>query len=1075
MLPQRIGRNNDCPRDLALPVGGPRVPLQKEIHVIGRLVSRYDMLERLDEGGMGVVFLAQDIRLGRPVAIKFLTATDPHYRSRFQREARVLSSFSHPNIATVHDSGETEEGRPFIVMELVSGSTLSEILDQRGLTLAQSVDIAISIAEALAEAHRHSVIHRDIKPANVIVNDRGHVKVIDFGLAKLLDDVAGRDESDQGAQFARTQSNVAVGTPLYFSPEQASSKPVDERSDLFSLGVLLYECIAGRSPFAGSSAFDIGAQVIHSNPLAPSKTNPRIPAALDRITLKALAKKPDDRYQTADELIGDLRTVRARLSADDQPIRRLVSGETTSPASRVRTSIVTTLIEPLRRKRLSWAGVLAGVAVFTLVVLAIVYVLRPRAHEPLAAARQAYDEGMVALRNGAFLQATKSFEKAIVLDNKFALAHARLAEASNELDYIDRARDELLRASTLVPNRSVYSRQDALYWSAINATVTRDFPQAIESYRQIVALNPEKPEAYADLGRAYEKSDDIKKAIESYVEASNRGPQYATAFLRLGYLYGRDSNLAAAEAAFSRAEELYQSQQNPEGRTEVFYQRGQLYNQLNKLPQARQQLQQALDGSRATGNEYQRIRTLLQLSSVAVTEGKADHAHEYATQAIELAQANGMETLIASGFIELGNIFLARGAFDEAEKNFDQALEYSRKYKIRRSEARALLSLASLRYQRFADPEKALNYANSALPFYQQGNYRKETAQALILIGRANSLQGNYAESLKAFGEQLQLAERSGDSSLIAQAHMELGITLVQQEQYPAALPHFQANYDINNSLGNLQSKGFSLTNRGNVLWQLGRYQNAKDAFAEATKIGDDGKFTGLLAWLSLTRARMALSEGGFPDAKREAEASSTLAGVEDTRRAAESKAVSGLAQILSGANEAGKRDCAQAFAGASQLTNQELLCATQLALAEALIETGDGINALKNAQEAQNRSDRLGKVDSQWRAVLIAARAEELLHNRPKAEEYALTAAKLLSGLEQKWGADSYQGYQTRSDIRRYLNQLKELSTQAVSKSKTHHNLKEKYDVKWRSHHHQGRRLDRSKAVQRHLSSGRK
>ncbi|MDQ2855672.1 MAG: tetratricopeptide repeat protein [Acidobacteriota bacterium] len=994
--------------------------------MIGRLVSRYDLLEQLGKGGMGVVFLARDTRLSRDVAIKFLTSTDPHYRARFQREARALSSFSHPNIATVHDSGETPEGQPFIVMELVKGSALSTILDQQGLTIAQAVDTAISIAEALAEAHRHGIIHRDIKPANVIINERAHVKVLDFGLAKQIhEEFAGSDVSGQPSYLTNTQSDVAVGTPPYFSPEQASSRPVDERSDLFALGALLYECITGRSAFSGSSAIDIGAQVIHFDPPAPSKINPGVPAQLDRITLKALAKRPAARYQSADEMIRDLRAARLKLSSDGPAVRRL-SGNTTSLSHAVRTSALSSIIEPLRRPRLSVASFVLGIALLTLGIWAVIYFSRVRAHTPSGPALAAYNEGTVALRNGALIQAGKSLEKAIALDDAFALAHARLAEVYTELDNTERAKDELLRLSTL--DRSIYSQQEALYLKGITATVTRNFSVAIEAYIQIVAQAPDRPEVYADLGRAYEKNEQIKKAIESYVEATNRGPDYATAFLRLGYLNGRDGNFPAAEAAFSKAEALYQAQDNLEGRTEVLYQRGQLYNQRNNLDQARQQLQAALEASRVTANEYQRIKTILQLSSVAASAGESGKAHEYASQAIELAQANGMETLVAHGLNDLGNAFMVRGENDEAENNFDQALNYSRKYKIRPGEARALLSLGGLRVQRFGDPDKALVYLEQALPFYQQGNYVKETSQALILIARSNSLKGNYAIARKALEEQLQLAQKTGDAAQIAQAHMDIGISLVQQEQYPEALGHFQTNFDINKSLGNLQSGGFGLTNRGNALWQLGRYAEAQQLFTDALKVAEEGKFKSLLAWLSMTRGRLALSQGDYPHARTDAEASATYAGAQDNSRAAESKAVTGLAQVLSGAKGPGKRDCVEGFAIAGRLTNQELLCATQLALAEALVETGDGQGALLNAIQAQERCNRLGKQDSEWRALLMGARAEQLLSNTGKAAEYAARAAGIFSALEQKWGGEYYASYQTRRDIQRYDKQLKTL-----------------------------------------------
>lgn len=999
--------------------------------MIGRLVSRYDLLEQLGKGGMGVVFLARDTRLSRDVAIKFLTSTDPHYRARFQREARALSSFSHPNIATVHDSGETDEGRPFIVMELVRGSTLSEVLEERGLTLAQAVDTAISIAEALAEAHRHGIIHRDIKPANVIINERGHVKVLDFGLAKQLHEEFAEGESGGARSYAtRTQSDVAIGTPLYFSPEQASSRPVDERSDLFALGALLYECITGRSAFSGSNPIDIGAQVIHIDPPLPSKVNPRVPVPLDRITMKALAKKPAARYQSADEMIHDLRAVRAKLPENGQPIRRLPVGSETLSSRALRTSALTTLIEPLRRPRLSVASVILGIMVLVLVVGAIVYLLRPRPHEVTSAALTEYNQGTESLRKGAFLQASKSFEQAVAIDPKFALAHARLAEVWTELDYADRATNELWRVTALVPNRSVYPRKDQLYLDAITATVARDFSLAAETYSQIAAFNPERPEVYLDLGRAHEKNDNIKKAIESYAEATTRGPQYATAFLRLGYLYGRDGNVPGAVGALNQAEALYLAQGNPEGRTEVFYLRGQLFDKQNRLAEARQQLQQALDASQANGNEYQRVKTLLQLSSVANTEGNSTQAEGYARQAIDLAQANGMETLTARGLLDLGSVFLAHYRNDEAAKYFSQALDYARRYKLRRSEARACLLLASLSLQYFGDPDKALLYLDQALPFYQQGNYLTETSQALLLVGRANSLKGNYAVALKAFEEQLRLAEKIGDPAQIAQAHMEIGISLVQQEQYPQALAHFEKNREINKSLNDQQTVGFSLTNLGNALWQLGRYPEATKDFDEALTIANrpDVQFKGVLVWLRLTQARLALSLRKLPAAMRAAASSANLAGTQDQSRTAEVKSTSGLAQVLSGKKATGQRDCAEAFDIARRLNNQDLLCTTQLALAEAMIETGDGKGALQNAQQVQDRCNRLGKQDSEWRALLIAGRAAQLLEDAPKVRDYAARAASLRSTLEQKWGSDNYHSYLTRSDIRLYGKQLNEL-----------------------------------------------
>lgn len=996
--------------------------------MIGRTVSHYRILKELGSGGMGVVYLAFDPRLDRQVAIKFLTSRDPHYRARFLREARAVSKLNHPNIAIVYDSGETDDDQPFIVMELVSGRTLGDLLEE-GLTLAEAVRHVLGIAEGLSEAHRHGIIHRDIKPSNIMVSDRGLVKILDFGLVKQLseDPSSGLDAVAQKLYANRTRSDVVVGTPLYLSPEQAMGKPVDGRSDLFSLGALLYECIAGRSAFSGDSVFEIGAEVLRSNPLPPSKFNRHVPQRLNRITMKALAKEPSARYQTAQAMIADLQAVLAGLGADGERVPRL---STTTSASRARpTSALMTLADGLRRPRLSVATVAIAIVLTAVSAWAIVHKWRSAAHTPSPLALKEYDKGTEALRNAAFSEAARDFERSISLDDKFALAHARLAEALVELDYTERSKDELLSVAKLVPEHSDYPEMDRLYLDGITATVTRDFPAAIAAYAQITRLKPGLPEVYLDLGRAYENNDNLKKAIESYVAATNAGPQYATAFMRLGNLYGRQQNLPSAEAAFSKAEALYQDQENIEGRAEVFYLRGRLLIQLSKPAEARIQLQQALEAARAANNEYLRIKTLSQLSNAADIEGNKAQAQELAQQAIDLAQANGMETLTANGLIDLGNMFFGHDN-DRAEKYFDQALDHARRYKMRRAEARVLVSLGSLRLQYFGDPDKALFYLEKALPFYQQGNYRKETSQTLILIGRANSLKGNYVAAVKAFAEQLQLADKTGDHAQIAQAHMDIGISLVQQEQYPQALDHFDKSLEINKSLGDEQSIGYSLTNRGNALWQLGRYPEASKAFAEASTIAarPESQFRDLFGWLSLARARMALSERNFREAKKERESLANLAGDQDNSRIAEVKAAGGLAQVFSGQKATGKRDCAEAFKIAQRLNNQELLCATQLALAEAELETGDGATAVQNALQVAERSNHLGKQDSEWRALLFAARASRLMGERTKSKDYVSRAAGLLSALEQKWGSENYNSYLTRNDIRLYKKQLNEV-----------------------------------------------
>ncbi|HYG81087.1 MAG TPA: serine/threonine-protein kinase, partial [Pyrinomonadaceae bacterium] len=400
--------------------------------MIGRVVSHYRILERLGEGGMGVVYSAEDTHLGRPVAVKFLAPANTdthHFKARFLREARSASALSHPNIAMIYDYGETEEGFPFIVMELVRGRPLSEVLEESDLTLERAVQIIADVADALGEAHSAGIVHRDIKPSNVFINERGQVKVLDFGLAKQLHEDHGHGDPEARTLLAtRTRSDIVVGTPLYLSPEQATSAPVDGRSDLFALGALLYECVAGRPAFSGASVIEIGAQIIHVNPPPPSAFNPRVPKELDRIVMKALAKRPEARYQSAREMIEDLRAVRPKVAGDPHRVQRIRDDlhRTGAPSGSRRThrsSALLSIAENLRRPRVSYAVILVAALSFGLAVWGFAYLLRPAPYKATAEAQEWYDRGLESLRSGAYYQASKQLTKAIEADPKFAMAH----------------------------------------------------------------------------------------------------------------------------------------------------------------------------------------------------------------------------------------------------------------------------------------------------------------------------------------------------------------------------------------------------------------------------------------------------------------------------------------------------------------------------------------------------------------------------------------------------------------------------------------------------------------------------
>ena len=305
--------------------------------MIGQTIGNYRIVARLGGGGMGVVYSAEDTRLGRPVAVKFLSeemARHPQALERFEREARAASALNHPNIATVYDVG-THEGRPYLVMELVEGESLDQKVRGRLLDTATLVDWAIQIADALDAAHAKGIVHRDVKPANLLVNARGQVKVLDFGLAKLAEAPAaaapgaGTPSAAPTLDDLLTSPGMAVGTVSYMSPEQARGEELDARSDLFSLGCVLYEMATGGRAFTGKTPAVVFHAILQLEPAPVRETNPGAPAKLEEIIAKALEKERDLRYQTAAELRGDLRRLKRSLDSSRSGAT-VVSGTTTA-------------------------------------------------------------------------------------------------------------------------------------------------------------------------------------------------------------------------------------------------------------------------------------------------------------------------------------------------------------------------------------------------------------------------------------------------------------------------------------------------------------------------------------------------------------------------------------------------------------------------------------------------------------------------------------------------------------------------------------------------------------------------
>jgi len=329
--------------------------------IVGQTVGHYKILSLLGKGGMGEVFLAEDSKLGRKVALKFLPTAllrDPDRLRRFELEARAASALNQPNILTIHEIGEVDQHR-FIATEYVEGETLRQRMLSGPLTVSEALGIAEQVALALGAAHAAGIIHRDIKPENIMLRGDGLVKILDFGLAKLADQKASSPEASTRG-FVKTSTGIVMGTVAYMSPEQARGLSVDARTDIWSLGALLYEMIGGRPAFGGDTTSDVLVSVLERNPPSLALAIPGISETVEFIVLKALTKEREERYQTSREMLTDLRRVSQRLgrgaeferSGAAQPTESKEVARTTSAEA-----AVTSSREPRSKRRIIWAAV----------------------------------------------------------------------------------------------------------------------------------------------------------------------------------------------------------------------------------------------------------------------------------------------------------------------------------------------------------------------------------------------------------------------------------------------------------------------------------------------------------------------------------------------------------------------------------------------------------------------------------------------------------------------------------------------------------------------------------------------
>lgn len=965
-----------------------QVPLYSSGEVV---LGRFKIVRLIGNGGMGVVYEAADAQLGR-IALKTIhpsLAGDAGVLERFRREVQLARQITSQHVCRIHElfdlpSNGQFPASVFLTMEFLDGTTLFDHVRDRGpIPWREAEAIAGQICEGLAAVHEAGVVHRDLKSKNIMLSIRHGdpcVVLMDFGLA--YGPAAASDET-----IAVTRG--MAGTPEYMAPEQFETAGCSPATDIYALGVVLYEMVTGKLPFEGDSL--VALALNRAKPLTPaSSLQIGLPRRWDEAIGRCLEYEPRRRYQSAGE-------VSRALTRGAAPLRKTA----------------------LRR----WTAVaLSGTAL----VLAGVFAWRfgHRYYVPPKAAMNWYEKGLTAFREGTYLKAAELFRSALDVDKKFGLARARLADAWNELDFQGDANKEMVAISA--EDEQGLRAVDRTYVEAVRATLRRDFPVAVRAFQNELDELPddEKASGYVDLGRAYEKAGNIPSALKAYERSRAMEPDAPAAWIRSAALEAREGDNSRATSDFDRAGKLYVSLGSTEGTAEAAYQLSYWQTILHHFEEARRDAQQSFNAAAnmPVPSVQLEVRALCRLSDISHGSRDDDNAIADASKAISLAHNNGLEYWETDALIRQGAGYLGKGRVDESKGCFDEALASATRNQWPRLNALAQVELATLREKQHQPQDIA--GLGSAADYYKVYQFPVESFNPLLLLVREQGNQSQYEGAVRSGLDLVSAARKLPSPAALAQAGEALAMSYFGLQDYPNALKCFDLALHAANNAPEAGLVKYELAHRAEVLAMLGRYDESEAALARLTaKDFADEK--------GRIEARLLLVRGKFHEASSLVKATLPICTDRSSSTAIGLRIVGAAAAAEAGSIGQGRKWLTEALTAAKQNSDEESVAGAAEVSSLLDLRSRDARSAAASAQEALNFLTEHGEKESEYFALCYLAQATRALGERELADQSASKALDILATFEHNWGTSAFQSYTRRTDISGCRSLLRLISAQ--------------------------------------------